>query len=272
MQTKIEKKKSALLKILSSFDTLAVALSGGVDSALLLAEARDILGDRLIAITARGPIHPESDLADAAQLCDDLGVRHLVIDSTVMELPEFLSNSSRRCYICKKAFFKQLMEAAEAVGVMHLVHGANVDDLDDYRPGLDAAREIGLDAPLMDAGFTKSEIREMAGERGLKAWNKPAMACLATRIPYGTPITIKAIEQIRSAEALLSGSGLTGCRVRHHGAVARLELPIDQLSLLTCDPMRRKIVDEMRNLGFAHVCLDLEGYIPGSMNRALKTD
>ena len=270
MLSSLDRKRTALKKYLEAFDNLAVALSGGVDSAVLLAEAHDVLGERLMAITARAPIYPEQDLADADNLCADLGVFHLVVDFKAMEHDDFVSNSPRRCYFCKKALFAQLFTVIAPLGMVNLAHGANADDLDDYRPGMQAAREAGVKAPLLDAGLTKNEIREIARQRGLTVWNKPAMACLATRIPYGQPIALQALQQVVAAESCIADAGVKGCRVRHHGTLARLELPVEQFPLLIGDSMRLKVVDRLRTLGFDHVCLDMEGYVSGSMNRALK--
>ena len=271
MQASIEDKKKILIGILKPYQKLAVALSGGVDSALLLAEAHDVLHDRLIAVTARSPIHSKQDIADAVSLCADLGVSHKIIDTVEMDQADFLANTRQRCYTCKMIVFGQLKKVVKEMGIEYLVHGANADDLNDYRPGLRAACELGVGAPLMDAGLIKKEIRILAKARGLKAWNKPAMACLATRIPYGQRITRRLIEQIRQAEIVLDNIGLKGCRVRHHGAVARIEVPSGQLAQMTSDPLRGQLVAGLRALGFDHVCVDLEGYVQGSMNRGIAT-
>lgn len=269
MQASFEDKKRKLIRILKNFDRLAVALSGGVDSAVLLTEAHDVLGDRLIAVTARSPIHPEKDIADAAKVCADLGVTHRIVDSNELRLADFIANTPERCYICKKNVFGQLLARIREEGIPHLIHGANADDLNDYRPGLRAASELGVTAPLMEAGLTKQEIRLLAKARGVSVWNKPAMACIATRIPYGSPITPESIEQIKQAETMLGSVGLSGYRVRHHGTIARIEAPLEQLTALVGDPLRQQVVDQLRTIGFDHICLDLEGYVAGSMNRRL---
>jgi uncharacterized protein len=272
MPTSLQDKRTRLTSALRSFGHLAVALSGGVDSGLLLAEAHAALGDRLIAVTARSPIHPEQEIADAAALAASLGVPHFIVESGEIHLDDFLANTPERCYICKKNVFGQLLEVIGDKGFRFLAHGANADDLADYRPGLRAARELGVIAPLMDAGFTKADVRLAARQRGLPVWDKPAMACIATRIPYGTAIRPADVEQVRDAERVLTEAGLAGCRVRHHGEVARIEVPLDQLSMLVADPLRGRIVDQLRNIGFTHISLDLEGYVSGSMNRSLGTD
>lgn len=269
MQASLQDKKKRLVEVLKTFDRLAVALSGGVDSALLLAEAHAVLGQCVIAVTARSPIHLDADIADAAKIAASLGVPHLIIDSAEMGRADFLANTPERCYICKKAVFGHLLALIREKGFQHLAHGANVDDRGDYRPGMRAACELGVAAPLMDAGLTKDDIRRMARDRQLFVWDKPAMACLATRFPYGTSIDTDNIEQVRHAEQVLAAAGLVGCRVRHHGDVARIEVPLDQLPRLVADPLRRRIVEPMRKIGFLHVCVDLEGYVSGSMNRVL---
>lgn len=272
MKRSLKDKKTCLISRLKTFDSLAVALSGGVDSALLLAEAHAVLGNRLIAITARSPIHPEREAADAAKISAGLGVTHLIVDSDEIHLTDFLANTPDRCYICKKAVFGQLLILARKKGFQYLAHGANVDDLCDYRPGFKAARELGVAAPLLDAGFTKKDIRQVARQRGLFVWDKPAMACIATRFPYGTVISPVKVEQIKHAERVLDGAGFGGCRVRHHGDTARIEMPVDQLPMLVVDPLRRRIVDQLRSIGFLYVSVDLEGYVSGSMNRSLGDD
>jgi uncharacterized protein len=252
-----------------SFDRLAVALSGGVDSALLLAEAHAVLGKNVIAVTARSPIHPNTEIDDAAKITAILGVAHFIVDSQEMRRRDFLANTPERCYICKNSVFGHLMTLIRQKGFKHLAHGANVDDRGDYRPGMRAARELGVVAPLMEAGLTKNDIRRLAKNRDLFVWDKPAMACLATRIPYGISIDAVKIEQVRKAEQVLAATGLVGCRVRHHGDVARIEVPVDQLSALVTDPLRHRIVESLRKIGFLYVSVDLEGYVSGSMNRVL---
>lgn len=272
MQALLQEKKNRLTRLLKTFDRLAVALSGGVDSALLLAEAHAVLGRFVIAVTARSPIHPDQDVDDAARIAAGLNVPHFIVDSGEMGRADFLANTPERCYICKKSVFGHLMKLIREKGFQHLAHGANADDRSDYRPGMRAARELGVAAPLMDAGLTKGDIRQMAKDRGLFVWDKPAMACLATRFPYGTPIDAAKIEMVRHAEQVLAGFGFVGCRVRHHGDVARIEVPVDQLPALVADPSRGRIIEQFRKIGFLHVTVDLEGYVSGSMNRVLGND
>jgi len=271
MQRSLWAKKKKLTEAIQRFGRLAVALSGGVDSAVLLAEAKACLGNEVIALTARSPIHPEQELADATKIADQLGAPHFIVDTHETEKTDFLANTDRRCYICKKLIFAQLKALAAEKGFALLAHGANADDLGDYRPGLQAAREMGIAAPLIDAGWCKEDIRRVARERGLFVWNKPPMACFATRFPYGTPINLERVGQIKRAEQVLADAGISGCRVRHHDRVARIEAPLDRLPALTDNPLRQRIVDQLRAIGFLHVCVDLEGYVSGSLNRGLKT-
>ncbi len=269
MESILGDKKRRLEALLSSYDRLAVALSGGVDSAFLLASARDVIGETMIAVTARSPIHWDGEVADAAKVATILGVTHLIVDSDEMEIPEFLENTPQRCYICKKRLFGKMQSLVKEKGFSVLAHGSNADDITDYRPGLQAARELGVVAPLEKAGLTKTDIRRLARKRGLFVWDKPAMACIATRFPYGSPISDEKIEQVKTAEKILVDRGFMGCRVRHHGDIARIEVPIPQLPKLLSEPMRSRIVHEMKYLGFLYTCVDLEGYVSGSMNRIL---
>jgi uncharacterized protein len=271
MGTSFEDKQKRLTERLAGFDRLAVALSGGVDSALLLAEAQAVLGNRVIAVTARSPIHPEREVADAVSIADFLGVEHLIVDSNESEHTDFLANPPERCYICKKVIFGQLISVVGQQGFSNLAHGANADDRGDYRPGLQAAEELGVAAPLMDAGLTKDDIRQMARQRHLSVWDKPSMACIATRFPYGSPIHPDAVEQIKQAEAVLIDAGIEGGRVRYHGDVARIEAPLEHLKALVTDPLRMRVVERLRAIGFLYVSADLEGHISGSMNRPLAT-
>ncbi len=263
-------KKERLGSILRRFTRLGVAFSGGVDSSLLLAVARQILGSGVTALTADSPIHPAVDTALAKQIANRLGVHQIIFRGDEMKDPEFLRNSPERCYWCKKRLIAVMRAEASGVGVTALVHGANLDDLSDFRPGLEAAREAGVTAPLMEAGLTKSEIRTWARELGLPNWDRPAGACLATRIPYGSPIDPGSLERIEQAESLIRSLGVASCRVRHFGALASIETDDAEIARLAMAPMRSRILDGLRALGYAQVCLDLEGYVSGKMNRVLK--
>ncbi|UCD31118.1 MAG: ATP-dependent sacrificial sulfur transferase LarE, partial [Desulfobacterales bacterium] len=216
-------KREHLLTLLKQFDSLMVAFSGGVDSTFLLALAHRVLKNNLLAVTADSPLHPAWEKKEAIKFTKNLGVKHLVISSKEMNLAEFRDNPKDRCYICKTMLFEDLWSIAKDKGIEYIAHGATVDDLADFRPGFIAAKEWGIKAPLIDAELTKDDIRILSKEMNLKTWNKPAMACFATRIPYGTPITKKNLNMIARAEKIILDLGFTGCRVRLHDKIARLE-------------------------------------------------
>lgn len=254
------------MTLLGSFDSLAVAFSGGVDSHLLLVTAQQALGSRVIAMTARSEIHPTSETEHAAHIARTTGVRHVVFDSNVMAIPDFVCNGPQRCYFCKHRMFSLMKERAAVLGIDHLAHGANMDDLRDYRPGFKAASELGVHAPLLEAGLTKSEIRSLARQLDLSTWDRPAMACLATRVPHGTPLQSPVLRQIERCEAVLKDLGIQQCRVRHHGEMARIEVGPSDMPRFGDERLRSVVVSRLKDLGFAIVCLDLEGYVSGKMN------
>ncbi|MBN2418975.1 MAG: ATP-dependent sacrificial sulfur transferase LarE [Deltaproteobacteria bacterium] len=263
-------KKEELVRKLKNMPSLLVAFSGGVDSTFLLAVAADTLGDRVIAVTANSFIHPFSDRQMAAEFVTGRGIKHIVFDSAEIKIPGFTANSPDRCYHCKKALCNKLRQIAEEKGISHIAHAINTDDLGDYRPGIKAAEETGLIAPLVDAGLSKQEIRYLSKEMGLATWDKPSMACLASRIPYGTAITEEKISMIEKAEKIIAHEGFRQYRVRHHGTVARIEVSENEISRLMDTGLREKIISGLKKLGFKHIALDLEGYTSGSMNRDIE--
>jgi uncharacterized protein len=265
----ITAKRKRLLAILAGYDDLAVAFSGGVDSTFLLAAAKEALGGRLVAITAVSPVHPRRETREAAATARELGVRHLLAPSREMVAPDFVANPPNRCYICKKIVFGEVMRIAAEMGIKRVAHGVNLDDLGDYRPGLRAAEELGVLAPLVEAGLTKADIRALSRRMRLSTWNKPSMACLASRIPYGRPITEEALQMVEQAEEVLQVLGFHGCRVRLHGEVARIEVAPADLKKTLRAAVRAEIVERLKTIGFRHVAVDLEGYVAGSLNRAL---
>lgn len=263
-------KKQELISRLKEMHSLLVAFSGGVDSTFLLAVASQVLGENLLAATASSDTYPLSEKEEAAAFARESGIRHIVFDSEEHLVPEFLSNSPDRCYHCKKSLSESLIKIAGENNIEHVAHGANVDDLDDYRPGMKAANEIGLIAPLIDAGLGKDEIRFLSKEMGLITWDKPAKACLASRIPYNIPVTMERLKMVEDAEAFLLQNGFKQCRVRHHGSVARIEVESNCIDRFFEKEMRKSVVERFRAIGFDHIALDLEGYITGSMNRGIK--
>lgn len=267
---KLQQKRQRLAEKLAELSGLAVAFSGGVDSTYLLAITYRILGNRVIAVTADSPIYPSREKHAAAEMAETLGVRHIVIPSKELTDPEFVANTRNRCYICKKRLFEDIFEIARKQGIQMVAHGANMDDHQDFRPGFAAARELGVLAPLVDADLTKQDIRCLSREMGLPTWQKPAMACLATRIPYGNSISLEALDMIDQAENAVVRSGFGTCRVRHHGPVARIEVDPSDLDKIFAPDVRGRLIRALRQIGFSHVAIDLEGYVQGSMNRDIE--
>ena len=265
-ETDLQRKKEKLIDIIGSYDGLLVAFSGGVDSSFLLAVAHGVLGNRLVAVTAQSPLHPARESEFAVRFTKERSIRHRVVRSREMQQAEFVANPVQRCYICKKHLLADLREMARQLGIPHVAHGANVDDLGDYRPGMQAAAEAGVAAPLLEAGLTKAEIRKLSRQMGLQTWDRPSMACLASRIPYGTPITEAALQMVDQAEQGLLRIGFTSCRVRHHGELGRVELPPAELDKALDVDIRQQIVSELQRAGFRYAALDLQGYRQGSLN------
>ena len=267
-----EEKKAILAVELRKLESLLVAFSGGVDSAFLLAVAHEALGEKVLAATAVSPIHPLRERTEAIAFAQERGISHLLFSSHETDLPEFLTNGPDRCYHCKKALCKTLQEIAKKNGIQHVAHGVNVDDMEDFRPGLQAAVEAGIKAPLMDENLHKAEIRQLSKSMGLPQWDKPSMACLASRLPYGSAITEKKLKMIETAEAFLQDKGFRTLRVRHHGAVARIEVGAPERELILNDAIRKDIIKEFRHLGFDHIALDLEPFASGKMNRSINQE
>jgi uncharacterized protein len=267
----LKSKRERAVSLLKSAGSVLVAYSGGVDSSLLLALAHEAVGDQVVAATAVSGLHPYRDRVEAQRFTQERGIDHLFFESKETGLDVFLSNGPDRCYHCKRSMFHQLFQMAAERGLQHVAHGANADDMQDYRPGLRAAGEMAVLSPLAEAGLKKKEVRFLSKEMDLPQWNKPSMACLATRIPYDTPITLEKLKMIEAAEAFLFDHGIAQGRVRYHGSVARIEVdPAGRRVVLNGD-LREAIVRKFKEIGFLHVALDLEGYVSGSMNRALQS-
>lgn len=246
---------------------VVVAVSGGVDSAVLLALAVEALGrEPVLAVTAVSASLSERDAKDARKLARGLGVRHLELRTGELDDPAYRRNGPDRCYHCRRTMFRSLKEIAEKQGFGHTVYGAIADDVGDFRPGMEAARQEGVEAPMADAGITKEEVRALARECGLDPWDKPAGGCLSTRIPFGTEITADRLRQVEAAEEALARLGFGVVRVRHHGEVARVELDDDGLDRVLDRSVRARVVAAARSAGFRFVALDLEGYRRGSLN------
>ena len=262
-------KKADLVNRLKEFNSLLATFSGGVDSAFLLALAHRTLGDKVVAATAESTIHPNREAEYARNFASERGIHHIVFRSGEMSLPDFVSNGTNRCYHCKRYLFDRVLKIAKKNGIKHVVQGATLDDLGDYRPGFKAANETGVAAPLIDAQLNKEEIRFLSREMGLSTWNKPAMSCLATRIPYGSAITEEKLKMVEKAEEFLLERGISIVRVRHHGSLARIEMRPKEIRPVMEKMFRKAIVEEFRKIGFEHVALDMEGYISGKIDRRL---
>ena len=262
-------KKERLLRILAGMNRALVAFSGGLDSSFLLAVAKEALGDKVVAATASSPIHPMRELEIARKFCMEQGIKHLVFESREMSIDRFLENPPDRCYWCKRAMLIQLKEMAEREGLGPILHGLNKDELRDYRPGNRASQELGIRAPLLEAGLGKREVRAISKSMGLSVWNKPPSGCLATRVPYGQRITREKLAMVEQAEEFLLALGFEEVRVRHHGEMARVEVGQEAIYRLLTPGLRKDLVAHFRGLGFLYVALDIEGFVSGKMNRSL---
>jgi len=269
--TELSRKYSRLKTLLRSYGSLLVAYSGGVDSTLLLKVAADILGDRVLAVTADSPIYPASERGYAEKMARRFGMRHIVLRSHALSDPKFISNRPDRCYWCKRALVEKLKKRAAREGLARVAVAEQRDDLRDYRPGSRATREAGVVSPLSLAGFTKRDIRELSRRLGIPGWRREAMACLASRIPYGEKIDREKLARVERAEDFLRLRGFRQVRVRHHGDIARIEVDPSQVSRFFKKTLRSEVVKRLKRLGFHHVCLDLEGYRMGSLKYGLKS-
>ncbi|HEU4962382.1 MAG TPA: ATP-dependent sacrificial sulfur transferase LarE [Bacilli bacterium] len=264
----LTEKKQKLYDILRTMDQAIVAFSAGIDSTFVLACAKEVLGDRVLAVTAASETFPERELQEAIDLAKQFGVRHEIIEIKEMENPKFVANNPDRCYHCKAGLYSSLTALARERAIPNVLDGANMDDLGDYRPGRQAAKEYEIRSVLQEAELYKEELRELARDMGIPNWDKPSFACLSSRIPYGNLITLDKVGQLDRGEDQLRALGFKQIRIRHHDTIARVEVPRDEFAKAI--EYADKITAILKEEGFTYVTLDLQGYRSGSMNETLK--
>lgn len=266
----IQKKFEHLKTILNDMGSVLVAFSGGVDSTFLLKTAHDVLRDKAIALTATSPTYPDREFQDTKMLAQEIGVEHIIVESNELLIPNFAENTDKRCFYCKSELFDICNEKAKELGLNFVADGSNVDDMSDYRPGRDAAKELGVRSPLVEAGLSKHEIRQISKAIGLETWEKPSFACLSSRFPYGTKITEERLAKIEKCEEMLRNLGFSQFRVRYHNEIARIEVLPSEINKFLDKEIRNIIVYSFKQHGFTYITLDLQGYRTGSMNEGMK--
>ncbi len=265
----MEEKVNRLKEILRNLESTLVAFSGGVDSTFLLKIAHDVLGEKAVALTAISPSYPAFELEEAIEIAKEIGVRLITENSNELDIPGYAENSPRRCFFCKTELFTICFNKAKELGMKNVIYGATLSDLGDFRPGMEAAKEMGARAPLLEAGLNKEEIRKLSRRMGLSTWDKPQMACLSSRIPYGTKVTEDKLKTIALSELFLRQIGLRQFRVRYHEKVARIEIDEGEFEKILSRDLRARISKRLKELGFTYVTIDIDGYRTGSMNEAI---
>ena len=264
-----EQKMRKMSEYLAGLGSVAVAFSGGVDSTFLLQAAKDVLGDGVIALTAVSDFFPDRERREADAFCRERGIRQIICREEILKVPGVAANPANRCYLCKRALFEMFLAQAKRQGFSHVAEGSNLDDLGDYRPGLQAIAELGILSPLRECGFSKEDIRALSKEMGLPTASKPSYACLASRFAYGEEITGEKLAMVDQAEQRLLDLGFTQMRVRIHGTLARIEVLPEDFPRLAEPALRREIAEKLKTYGFSYVTADLAGYRTGSMNEML---
>lgn len=269
LSERLERGLASLREILRSLKGALVAFSGGVDSSLMARAAFDALAERAVAATIRSAVHFQREFEQARGITRLIGIRHITINADLLAIEAFAANPPDRCYHCKRHVFETLLRRAADMGIPHVVDGANADDSSGFRPGARAARELGVRSPIAEAGLTKADVRGLSRSLGLPTWDRPSQSCLATRVPYGERLTEQKLHRIALAEGFLRHMGFAELRVRSHGDIARIEVPLQQVSTLASPETRRLVAARLRELGYAYVTIDIEGLRSGSMDEPL---
>ena len=266
----LQEKRLSLVNNLVQMESVIVAYSGGVDSAFLAAIANEVLGEKAIAVTAVSPSLAPSELEEAKALASELGLNFMTLNTKEVEREDYQANNPDRCFFCKDELYSHLTRYAEEEDYKFVLNGTNKDDLGDYRPGIEAAKQYGVLSPMVDVNLTKEEIRLLSKDMDLNTWDKPAQACLSSRIPYGTTVTVEALTKIAKAEHFLRTKGFKQLRVRHHDTIARIEMEPSDFQDLISEPLRTEITDAFKDFGYSYVTLDMDGFRSGSLNEILK--